>query len=190
MAAKTPNGSGGAAQETKQTSAQWPTVASVGEWTGASVENYIELSGEYSNDLPRLFIANYEFDADDEHVVDTGGTTIGPLVRRGVDKLSVCRYFGSPMGVFGLPSNIRGDNLERNGYYLGLFRLIHTSTFRVVGRGKFTRAPIWSISANEDVGLCASTCAIEISERKYQRAGRYISALIYYRLGGDIYRQY
>ena len=56
----------GAAQELKESGAQWPIVAEVGKWNGLSFRPYVDLSGELADGMAKLFIESYSFESDEE----------------------------------------------------------------------------------------------------------------------------
>lgn len=56
----------GAAQELKESGAQWPIVAEVGKWKGLSFLPYVDLSDELTESMAKLFTESYSFDSYDE----------------------------------------------------------------------------------------------------------------------------
>ena len=63
----------GAAQELKESGAQWPILAGVGKWEGLSFRPYVDLSGELAESMAKLFSESYSFDSDDE---EDGGAQV------------------------------------------------------------------------------------------------------------------
>ena len=58
----------GAAQELKESGAQWPIVAEVGKWNGLSFRPYVDLPDELAEGMAHLFIDSYSFESDEEPV--------------------------------------------------------------------------------------------------------------------------
>ena len=56
----------GAAQELKESGAQWPVAAAAGNWKGLSFRPYVDLSGELADGIAQLSTEPYNFDSDEE----------------------------------------------------------------------------------------------------------------------------